>query len=688
MEKKKTLLTLSAMAAMALFSCGGNSIAVSSSQEASSEVSSEDTTSETVSSESSIEESSIEEFSSEEELPTSFALSASNGAWKSPSYTGTWDDNHAGLVEAGSAYPMRGYYAMAKEGYYAQLKRDSGVIMSLCDIGMTSIKVAFESSSAATIRLYSTVGAEDYQEAELTSGETKSVEGVHAFSIHAGASALLIESIEIVYEGEYECTVHPVDPSDLPYEGGCYKTSDTYHELLNYKSMQNMSYCDAIDTRGSCEDFLVIPVELSDYPFTDETIADLDPLFNGEGKSDTGYWESLGSFYSKSSFGKFNPRFEIAPVLELGMTAAELAARPIGGTYTNQSQIALREGIKQYKADNGEESTQRFDGDGDGLIDGVILIYSCPDYSRSQAIAELSSDLYWAFCYWDYGVYDKADPDSPIANNYFWCSYDFSYEAVSSPKVDAHTLIHEFGHMCGLDDYYSYDYDSAPAGSCQMMDANILDHDPFSKFALGWIDPYVITDEATVTIKPGYSSGDAVIVAPTWNGTAFDEYLIMELFVPKGLNELDSRTAYPGRTKPFSKPGVRMYHVDSRASIVTNAYGRGEYVDDAENLELGRNEALRVDAANSKSRRMGEASDNGYNLIQLIEANGRNQLGNSYWATANDSDLFHEGDYFEFEEYASFFPRGDSFNGGEGFDYLITFDEVSAESATISFKII
>ena len=45
---------------------------------------------------------------------------------------------------------------------------------------------------------------------------------------------------------------------------------------------------------------------------------------------------------------------------------------------------SMRTVIADYKTKNGADSTKKFDGDGDGVIDGLYLVYSCYDYQRAK----------------------------------------------------------------------------------------------------------------------------------------------------------------------------------------------------------------------------------------------------------------------------------------------------------------
>ena len=131
---------------------------------------------------------------------------------------------------------------------------------------------------------------------------------------------------------------------------------------------------------------------------------------------------------------------------------------------------------KWYFDNNSSDSRRNYDKDGDGYLDGVMLIYGAPDYSC------LENDNYsnlWAYCYWVQEESEK-NTTNPGSNAFFWASYDFMYSSdksrtrtgktnygggdTSHCNIDAHTYTHEMGHMFGLEDYYDYSGQFQPAG--------------------------------------------------------------------------------------------------------------------------------------------------------------------------------------------------------------------------------
>jgi hypothetical protein len=109
---------------------------------------------------------------------------------------------------------------------------------------------------------------------------------------------------------------------------------------------------------------LVIPLEMTDFPFSETQhganfATALNNIFNGDGEKDTGYWESVASYYRKSSMGKLNFNFEIAPTFACGKSSQEvndLNTSSNASYYTACDMVEAA--IANYKKTNGDASTQ------------------------------------------------------------------------------------------------------------------------------------------------------------------------------------------------------------------------------------------------------------------------------------------------------------------------------------------
>ena len=67
-------------------------------------------------------------------------------------------------------------------------------------------------------------------------------------------------------------------------------------------------------------------------------------------------------------------------------------------------------------------------------------------------------------------------------------------------------------------------------GGMDMMDFNLGDHSPFSKFALNWVEPKVIsgvTGTVSFELNSFQETGDFAILTPkNYTSSAFDEYFV------------------------------------------------------------------------------------------------------------------------------------------------------------------
>ena len=348
---------------------------------------------------------------------------------------------------------------------------------------------------------------------------------------------------------------------------------------------------------------LVIPVTFTDYDAPEGMKERLEKAFFGTSE-DTG-WESLQSYYYKSSFGKLNITGTVLDPFPTNQSSGYY--EKLGSEDAAVCQI-IKAALEYYDA---TIDYSEYDTDNDGYIDGLYLVYTAPVNYKSN------DSLYWAFTY-EYFTSDVEYYDNVEADYYCFFGYDFLDEELANgttPTINTETIIHESGHMLGLDDYYDYDDSKGPKGGlggADMMDYNIGDHNTYSKAILGWVNPYVVNGyDITIDLGKAVETGQSIIVTNTWNNTYFDEYLLIEYYTPTGLNELEA-----GFSGQFSISGVKIYHIAAGLDEAKN-------VDDQWSVTKNNN------------------SDTKNKMIAYIEADNNNSIESSL--EAHNGDLFGAG---------------------------------------------
>lgn len=402
--------------------------------------------------------------------------------------------------------------------------------------------------------------------------------------------------------------------------------------------------------------------------------------FNGTSSLDGAnpYWESVSSYYEKSSYGNLYFNFEITDPFTPEMSASEFLSKEdltsssssIGGSQALITDI-LEHGLTKNDVPI-DIFDSKYDQNQDGYIDGMRLIYNVIDGD----LVSSESQPFWAYTtnYLAKATDTETGEIKIVGTRYANCALSFLYDD-STLGYDAHTIIHETGHMLGLDDYYSYDNSGnyGYLGGIDMMDLNIGDHSAFSKYALGWIEPTVIyQDDTTITLKPFESSGDALIIPSSYyNDSAFSEYLILEYKTPTGLNKLDAtekyRNAYP---LAFSN-GLAIYHVDARLiehQIQNGYYTCSDYLSESEStvpeVEVhGSREDVYL-VGNSNTPSYNGISDD-YALVRLISKERTLYSENPKTSRVGSTrrDLYQTGDSFGDDQIDMFFSHN-TFNNG------------------------
>ena len=430
-------------------------------------------------------------------------------------------------------------------------------------------------------------------------------------------------------------------------------------------------------------------------------------------------WRSVKSYYEEESHGALTIDGTVSAWYEPNKNYDYYAVDdPTEESGAPKTSALVESATKWYFDNHVSENRTDYDCDKDGYLDGVMLIYAAPDFI---ALNNDEKENLWAYCYWlqDYTV---QNPLNPGLNAFFWASYDFMYGNnvamsrtgyryshgdTTRAKLDGHTYIHEMGHMFGLEDYYDYSSHSySPAGGFSMQDNNVGIHDPFSSFALGWAKAIIPNNDATIDLKPFTTSGEIIILSPSWNAynSPFDEYIILEYFTSDGLNELDTSYGYMS-TEGYDYPmgtkesGIRVWHVDARL-----LYTRTGEISASQTTTNPKMPGVAVISMNTNTYDDGDdytrqylsilASDPtedyydakyaNYNLLQLI----RNNIRTTSKPTDDLSgkSLFKTGDSFSMEKYAKQFVNSTKLNNGVELGYTFTVNACNNGYASISIK--
>lgn len=351
----------------------------------------------------------------------------------------------------------------------------------------------------------------------------------------------------------------------LPTEGdGVYDVDFTDGRYVKDVTDQGY-YLDGCPTVGSPK-VLVIPIDFSDINGRNNgySIDNIVKIFSG-GEGDVDYY-SVHDYYYISSYGKLDIDVTVIDewfVPKYSSSYYESLTMDYYGDQVAIGDQAVMDEALAYL--DGFMDLSQFDSDGNAIIDAVVLV-------TTLEIDE-ATDFNWAYRYWN--IYTDEDGyyyeyDGVSANDYLWASYSFMHESydeagevsyTDTSVMNSYTFIHEFGHILGADDYYNTaERGEHPMDGCDVMDAMAGDHNPFTKFNLGWLTTsrLVCTDRSvTLTLDAVAKGGDTIILASNWDSTlgAYQEYYIICYYTAEGLNG--------GEYGYFARDGVIVYHINA-----------------------------------------------------------------------------------------------------------------------------
>lgn len=507
------------------------------------------------------------------------------------------------------------------------------------------------------------------------------------------------------YDKNWTPGAHALDNADQPL---IKNPQGIYNDLGKMRASQGKA---GLPQQGKAN-ILVVPVEFSDdkandYNYTSGAKNRLNGIyFENDGSEEE--LPSVVEYYNQSSKMKLNLSGVVTPVVKLENAITDY----IYDSIVFGTEYVVKE-IVDYVYDFLFEETETyylkdFDADDDGKIDAIALNYSWfpaevyymmgyPDMYEFVSTL-LTTDVYFN---------SELGNDSPV-NSVSWLSGRSS--EVSGIKFDSHTAINHTARQMGVEDYRdttgTYDgFIRSPLAHRDMMDGYISDHNPFTKYQLGWIEPTKVVasklnDQETYTLKPYSESGDVLMLSPEETGI-YGEYLMLEYYTPTALNAPDSETAYLFNlygNVGYKEPGIRVYKVDARLvegisnTSVAMADGAPDFTKEI-TLDNGKKAKAYYDYAFSNSG-YNEYSDSGifedYPLIEELSKNGFNRHMTDTTFALSDDDLFLEGDSFgkdgDIDGFYTNFALDGNGDGELKLGLTFTVDSLSSDEAKVTVR--
>ena len=411
---------------------------------------------------------------------------------------------------------------------------------------------------------------------------------------------------------------------------------------------------------------LVVPVEFSDYTIKnlgvsdEEYVSNLNKAFFGGVKNNK--FVSVAEYYNRSSYGKLRITGKVCDKFyTFPKTVYEINTRKTIRDYVQESY----DKVLTWYEDTYHLPLDEYYIEGTEEV-ALYLVYTLPTELNTS-----NPKFFWAYTF----------KDKPLS----WSSYSVMNTLAGYP--DAHTFIHEVGHLFGLEDYYPADESDVsnsvpePAGRIDMMDCSVGDHTGLSKMWLNWARPYWVKDTCKINIKALVDYGDLILINDKWNGTVFDEYYLLEFYSPTGLNYYDTNIGNNLAKLP-TLPGIKIYHVDARLGYYNIEPTKTTFIHYCDEVSKPADPEVRADAVKKNlnvvhdNSTNTEAKDDQQYLKNYLYELELNHVGHSVAGCAENMNLFRTGDVFE----------DFNFNAMNTTEYKVTITGLTFRDATIKIE--
>ena len=249
---------------------------------------------------------------------------------------------------------------------------------------------------------------------------------------------------------------------------------------------------------------IVILVNFADKSMqSGSTKAKFDELCNSDNCTVNKYknvnYGSAKKYFSDQSNGLYAPQFDVFGPFTLSKNMKYYGE---DGSEEGDDKHAADAVVEACIGMNDQIDFKQYDSDNDGYVDFVYVIYA----GEGQATGGPANSI------WPHNW----DITSAISYNY--CTYTNAQRTLDGKKIDNYaisgelydgsfcgigTLVHEFGHVMGLPDFYDTQYGTNYNNELTPNEWDVMDggsyngemhcppnYDPWEKYFFGWIDPH------------------------------------------------------------------------------------------------------------------------------------------------------------------------------------------------------
>lgn len=257
---------------------------------------------------------------------------------------------------------------------------------------------------------------------------------------------------------------------------------------------------------------LVILVEFPNKSFvTQNPLTQFTDLLNKNGYRDNGATGSAADYFEASTFGIFQPQFDVVGPYMLPQNYDYYGAN------ISDSDGRSREMIKDAcLAANDDVDFRVYDTDGNGTVENVFVYYA--GYNEAEGGG---ANTIWPH---RWSLAPKLTVDGVQIYSYA-CTSELRGNSGSN-MCGIGTFVHEFSHVLGLTDLYATNNSlHRTLGAWDVMDRGVYNnlgrtppsYSAYERFYLGYLTPQQLRRTQLTILEPLLTSNQAYLVAKSWH---------------------------------------------------------------------------------------------------------------------------------------------------------------------------